>query len=50
VRKQVDEAASKAKTDSELPLEELYNSILVDPPSDMLVRGCDDSIWAKTTA
>lgn len=50
VRKQVDEAASKAKTDPELPLEELYNSIMVDPPADMRIRGCDDSILVKTRA
>ncbi|KAL4232653.1 Pyruvate dehydrogenase E1 component subunit alpha [Mactra antiquata] len=50
VRKQVDEAASKAKADPELPLEELYNAIIVDPPSDMRIRGCDLSIQAKTTA
>lgn len=50
VRKQVDEAASKAKTDPELPLEELYNSIMVEPPADMRVRGCDDSILVKTRA
>ncbi|KAK3585566.1 hypothetical protein CHS0354_022976 [Potamilus streckersoni] len=48
VRKEVDEAAEKAKSDPELPLEELYNHIIVDPPSDMRVRGCDVTISAPT--
>ncbi|KAH3736704.1 hypothetical protein DPMN_043277 [Dreissena polymorpha] len=50
VRKHVDEAAAKAQADPELPLEELYNAIIIDPPADMRVRGCDVSILAKTTA
>lgn len=44
----VDKAAEKAKTDPELPLEELYTNIYVQPPSDMKVRGCDPTIWAAT--
>ena len=44
IRKLVDEAADKAKTDPEIPLEELYNHIVIDPPSDMKVRGCDPTI------
>ena len=48
VRKMVDGAAEKAKTDPELPLEELYTNIYVQPPSDMKVRGCDPTIWAAT--
>lgn len=48
VKKEVAEAAELAKTDPELALEELYTHIYVDPPKDMKVRGCDDSIWAST--
>jgi len=47
-KKEVAEAGEKAKTDPELAVEELYTNILVDPPKDMLVRGCDDSIFAAT--
>ncbi|XP_052810320.1 probable pyruvate dehydrogenase E1 component subunit alpha, mitochondrial isoform X2 [Mya arenaria] len=50
IRKQVDEAATKAKSDAELPVEELYNSVMVDPPADMRIRGCDVTIQAKTVA
>lgn len=50
VRKEVDAAANQAKTDPELPLEELYKSIIIDPPADMLIRGCDLSIQAKTSS
>ena len=46
----VDEAANKAKADPELPLEDLYNAIYIDPPADMEVRGCDTTIYAKTTS
>lgn len=46
----VDEAANKAKSDPELPLQELYNAIFVDPPADMTVRGCDVTIVEKTTS
>jgi len=48
VRKEVEEAAEKAKTDPELPLEELYTDIYYQPPADMKVRGADSSIWAAT--
>lgn len=47
-KKEVNEAAARAKSDPELPLEELYTYIYVDPPKDMKVRGCDDTIWAST--
>jgi len=47
-KKEVLEAGERAKVDPELPVEELYNHIIVDPPQDMRVRGCDDSIWAAT--
>ena len=50
IRKVVDEASEKAKTDPELPVEELYNSIFIDPPSDLKVRGCDATIKASTRA
>jgi len=48
VKKEINAAAEIAKSDAELPLEELYTHIYVDPPKDMLVRGCDDTIWAPT--
>ncbi|XP_071112616.1 pyruvate dehydrogenase E1 component subunit alpha, mitochondrial-like [Haliotis cracherodii] len=48
VRKEVETAAEKAKTDQELPLEELYNNIYVDPPQGMKIRGCDPTIMAST--
>lgn len=48
IRKHVEEAANQAKTDPELPVEELYNSVIVDPPADMRIRGSDISIQAKT--
>lgn len=41
VRKEVEEASDKAKTDPELPLDELYKHIISQPPSDMKIRGCD---------
>jgi len=47
-KKVVAEAAELAKTDPELDVSELYTNIFVDPPTDMKVRGCDDSIWAAT--
>lgn len=48
MKKEVADAAELAKTDPELPLEELYNSILAEPPKEMQVRGCDDTIWAPS--
>lgn len=50
IRKVVDEASEKAKTDPELPIEELYNGIFIDPPSDLKIRGCDSTIRAATKA
>jgi len=47
-KKEVNEAAARAKSDPELPAEELYTYIYVDPAKDMQVRGCDDTIWAST--
>ncbi|XP_067675510.1 pyruvate dehydrogenase E1 component subunit alpha, mitochondrial-like [Haliotis asinina] len=48
VRKEVEAAAEKAKTDQELPLEELYNNIYVSPIEGVKVRGCDPTIMANT--
>ncbi|KAK7107526.1 probable pyruvate dehydrogenase E1 component subunit alpha, mitochondrial [Littorina saxatilis] len=48
VRKEVEEAAEKAKTDPELPLEALYHDIYNQPPAGMRVRGCDPTIWADS--
>lgn len=48
IRKEVDEAADRAKTDPELPTDELYNSIYIDPPSGLKVRGCDSTLHLPT--
>lgn len=48
VRKVVEEAAERAKTDPELPIDELYNNIYIQPPPDMKIRGCDPTIMAST--
>ena len=50
IRKEVDEASERAKTDPELPVEELYSSLFIDPPSDLKIRGCDATIRASTKA
>nr|KAG5705270.1 hypothetical protein BaRGS_010721 [Batillaria attramentaria] len=44
VKKEVNEAAEKAKTDPELPLSELYTHIYHQPEPDMKVRGCDITV------
>ncbi|XP_041352268.1 probable pyruvate dehydrogenase E1 component subunit alpha, mitochondrial [Gigantopelta aegis] len=44
IRKKVEEAAQLAKTDSELPLDELYTHIHSQPTPDFKVRGCDPTI------
>ncbi|KAK3097048.1 hypothetical protein FSP39_005873 [Pinctada imbricata] len=49
VRKEVDEAAERAKTDPEIPLKELYNQIYYQPPKDYHVRGCDITIQAPSS-
>ncbi|KAJ8315620.1 hypothetical protein KUTeg_007770 [Tegillarca granosa] len=49
VRKEVEEAAEKAKSDPELSLENMYNDIYVNPPADYTVRGCDISIQHSST-
>lgn len=48
IRKQVEEAAEKAKIDPELPLEDLYNDIYIEPPGNLKVRGCDPTIFVET--
>ena len=48
IRKEVDEASERAKTDPELPLEEMYNSVYIDPPSNLKIRGCDSTLHATT--
>ena len=40
-RKEVDEAAQKAKVDPELPLSELYTNIYSQNPENFEIRGCD---------
>ncbi|XP_014678816.1 PREDICTED: pyruvate dehydrogenase E1 component subunit alpha, testis-specific form, mitochondrial-like [Priapulus caudatus] len=46
VRKEVDTATQKAKTDAELPLEELYTHVYRGD-DDMLVRTCEPMVYAK---
>ena len=41
VKKDIADAAERAKTDPEIPLNELYNKIYYQPPPDYSVRGCD---------
>lgn len=41
VRKEVEEAAETAKSDTELGVDQLYNQIYHNPPADYNVRGCD---------
>lgn len=48
VRKEVDDATERAKTDPELPLEELYTHVYTQPPPDFRIRGCDSFIMAPT--
>ncbi|GFR61464.1 pyruvate dehydrogenase E1 component subunit alpha [Elysia marginata] len=48
IKKEVATAAEQAKTDPELPPEELYTFIYKNPPANTRVRGCDDTIWAAT--
>ncbi|RUS92032.1 hypothetical protein EGW08_000245 [Elysia chlorotica] len=48
IKKEVAAAAEAAKTDPELPLEELYTYIYKNPPANTRVRGCDDTVWAPT--
>ena len=50
IRKMVDDASDKAKTDPELPVEELYNSVFIDPPSELRIRGCDYTLNMATKA
>ena len=49
IKKEVAAASEAAKTDPELPPEELYTYIYKNP--ELLyrkIRGCDDTIWAAT--
>lgn len=48
IKKEVATAADQAKTDPELPPEELYTYIYKNPFPNYRVRGCDDTIWAAT--
>ncbi|XP_064608386.1 pyruvate dehydrogenase E1 component subunit alpha, mitochondrial-like [Liolophura sinensis] len=41
IKKEIDEAVEKSKTDPEPALEQLYNHVYVDVPSDFKIRGCD---------
>ena len=41
VRKELDEAVGKARTDAELPLNHLYLDIYSQIPENFQVRGCD---------
>ncbi|KAI8791823.1 pyruvate dehydrogenase E1 component subunit alpha mitochondrial [Biomphalaria glabrata] len=48
IKKEVADAAELAKNDPELPPEELYTHVYMDPPPNFKIRGCDDSILAAT--
>lgn len=48
IKKEVADAAELSKTDPELPPEELYSYIFANPPPQMKVRGCDDTILVPT--
>ena len=48
IKKEVAAAAEAAKADPELPPEELYSYIYKNPPANIRVRGCDDTIWGAT--
>ena len=47
VRKEVDEAVKRAKTDPELPVEELYTHVYKEDPEDFEIRGCDAFTFTK---
>lgn len=48
VRKEVDVAVTAAKSDPELPIEELYTDVYKNPPSGMKIRGCDNLSYHPT--
>lgn len=41
VRKEIDEVVKIAKTDAEIPIQEMYNNIYSQVPENFEVRGCD---------
>lgn len=49
VRKEVDEAVKRAKSDPELPLEELYTHVYKEIPANYEIRGCDAFSFVKAT-
>ncbi|XP_014781887.1 pyruvate dehydrogenase E1 component subunit alpha, mitochondrial [Octopus bimaculoides] len=48
VRKEVDVAVTAAKSNPELPIEELYTHVYKNPPSGMKIRGCDNYSYHPT--
>jgi len=48
VRKEIDEAVKIAKTDAEIPVEEMYNNIYSQIPENFEVRGCDSFTYSKS--
>ncbi|GAB1600261.1 pyruvate dehydrogenase E1 component subunit alpha, mitochondrial-like [Argonauta hians] len=48
VRKEVDVAVTAAKSDPELPTEELYTHVYKNPPNGMKIRGCDNFSYHPT--
>lgn len=47
VKKEVDDAAQRARTDPELPLSELYTNVYSEIPPGMDIRGCDSLSYVK---
>jgi hypothetical protein len=48
VKKEIEKAAEKAKSDPEIALDEMYNNIYINPDSAFTVRGCDSGIRATS--
>ncbi|XP_048771209.2 pyruvate dehydrogenase E1 component subunit alpha, mitochondrial-like [Ostrea edulis] len=44
VKKEIEKAAEKAKSDPEIALDELYNNVYISPDSTFTVRGCDPGV------
>lgn len=44
MKKEIEKAAEKAKSDPEIALDELYNNVYISPDSTFTVRGCDPGV------
>lgn len=45
VRAELSQVEKQAIEDPELPVDELYNDVLVQPPANFKIRGCDNFTW-----